>query len=329
MDEFFVICERALTMDVRDSEEAEKLLQSDPDNVDLRAALIAYYGQHRTEDSSLDKGRVYHVLWMIEHHPEHSVLCRPRVWADIDHEKYPDEYHQAVLLYMQHTKSSQASTQTLLNASDLLSKTNLGSAICLAQRADSREANNEEVAWSLATLFHQATVEKGKVGDTDSVHSAIKYYEKCRSLSTNVDLQITCLSAIAQLYCLLKDGESAYGYLAQLSAAIQSIGSYDDSPLPSQLYFTLKGILDLRNDKVCSASDCLHALCQLLIGATATPGFIPITDLPQAMLDANEIEPVLEYLTCYKEYNDSRVVDQCMALIRNGERPDLRQHLRE
>src|SRR5215472_7745745 len=62
-----------------DADKIEVDLQSHPDDLNLRVQLLRYYAQQGAQSAGRVKPlRRRHVLWMVENHPEHSVLSE---WA--------------------------------------------------------------------------------------------------------------------------------------------------------------------------------------------------------------------------------------------------------
>ena len=57
----------------------EANLKTQPDSVDLHISLIREYFRLSGQDSSAEDARVHHVLWLLEHHPEHKFLLEPAV----------------------------------------------------------------------------------------------------------------------------------------------------------------------------------------------------------------------------------------------------------
>src|SRR5450631_3381255 len=66
----------------------EAQLAKQPDNIDLRSNLIREYFRLSRQDPGAEQARVVHVLWMVTHRPEASVMGEPTVTVSRPGEGY-------------------------------------------------------------------------------------------------------------------------------------------------------------------------------------------------------------------------------------------------
>src|SRR5258708_1606895 len=66
----------------------EAQLKKQPDNIDIRSKLIREYFRLSRQDLGAEKSRVAHILWMVAHRPEASVMGEPVVTVSAPGEEY-------------------------------------------------------------------------------------------------------------------------------------------------------------------------------------------------------------------------------------------------
>ncbi len=121
--------------------ELERKSQKRPDDWKLHATLLGYWSRRGAADPEQAKpARARHLLWLIEHRPDASVLSYPQA-ATVNLEGHPladqETFAQAKALWMQHLE--RASSVTLLHAAVFLSHQDPPAAYEILSRLPSRD----------------------------------------------------------------------------------------------------------------------------------------------------------------------------------------------
>lgn len=68
-------------------EALESSLTEDPENIEARLQILAYYQNPARSNESSRQEQFKHTLWIIDHEPEHSVCAWPWMWLGDNHSK--------------------------------------------------------------------------------------------------------------------------------------------------------------------------------------------------------------------------------------------------
>ncbi len=138
----FVAPAQAQQMSAARAQQLEQTIGSAPDDVSARNDLIRYYFPLR-DPASVQK-HAKHVLWMIEHHPEHSVLATPL--GLIDPKLDPEDQAAAARLWDAALKRPVGNPSVLLGAANFFRPTDLPTAQKILSEAFAKYPDNQTVA---------------------------------------------------------------------------------------------------------------------------------------------------------------------------------------
>jgi len=105
------------------AEEIEAHLRTDPEDIEARAKVVAYYFLN-----AIRQPRLNHIFWLIEHHPENEVARMYSVAISPEATVLNDEsdYDRALELWCQQVRLHPENWHVLTNAADFLSRSSRG-----------------------------------------------------------------------------------------------------------------------------------------------------------------------------------------------------------
>jgi tetratricopeptide (TPR) repeat protein len=116
----------------------EAQLQKQPDTIDLRSNLIREYFRLSRQDPDAEKTRVGHVLWMVAHQPEASVMGEPAVTVS----RSGEDYEAVKKAWLAQVNKPGVTPQVLANASNFFRPLEPARSIELLAKARSLEPKN-------------------------------------------------------------------------------------------------------------------------------------------------------------------------------------------
>src|SRR5262249_26370287 len=92
----------------------EAQLEKQPDNIDLRSTLIREYFRLSQQDPAVDKTRARHILWIVTHRPESSIMGEPTVTFS----RRGEEYNAVAKAWLVQINKPDVTPQALANAAN-------------------------------------------------------------------------------------------------------------------------------------------------------------------------------------------------------------------
>jgi hypothetical protein len=127
----------------------EAQLAKQPDNIDLRSNLIREYFRLSRQDPGAEQARVVHVLWMVTHRPEASVMGEPTVTVSRPGEGY-DAVEKAWLVQV---NKPGVTPQVLANAANFFRPLDLARSFELLAKARELEPKNQMWTVMLGEMY--------------------------------------------------------------------------------------------------------------------------------------------------------------------------------
>jgi TonB family protein len=144
-------------LSAEDAEKLEQRLQADPEDLEARAPLLAYYLLKVTqepESARFREARRRHILWLIEHHPESemAVLSEASL-SEAGPAADPEGRQQATELWRKQADQHASDPRILGNAAGYFQWIDRRAAIELLKRAQQADPNNKQWSRRLGGLY--------------------------------------------------------------------------------------------------------------------------------------------------------------------------------
>jgi len=310
---------------------AEEKLQSDPDNLTLRAALIRYYFRamlaSRKED--IEAKREPHIFWLIEHHPDSRLAGSPEARIDpIGFMGSVDSYQHGKELWLAQAEKHPDSARVLENAAAFVSLHERKLGRELLEKALALDPTNLQAASLLAQSYDHERMY------TQSPEEKVALSQKALSIRERA---LDRAQGPARFYALadaateaLEAGETAKAeqYAVELLQSAKEYRrgwNYGNAIHKGHI---ILGRIALRRDDIEGAK-------QHLLAAGETPGspqlnsFGPNMTLAKELLEKGERDTVAAYLeSCSKFWKMGK--DQLqgwIATVKSGGIPDFGANL--
>ncbi len=127
----------------------EAQLKKQPDNIDIRSKLIREYFRLSRQDLGAEKSRVAHILWMVAHRPEASVMGEPVVTVSAPGE----EYTSVEKAWLAQINRPDVTPQVLANAANFFRPLEPARSVKLLEKARSLKPNEQMWTFMLGELY--------------------------------------------------------------------------------------------------------------------------------------------------------------------------------
>jgi hypothetical protein len=263
------------------AEELEGELRKTPEKIDARLILIGYYSVNTRTNTDHARLRE-HVLWMIQHHPEHPATAEPSL-RDL-----PDDHDgnaQILDLWTKNIESHPDDLAVMKDAEKFFFSKDPAEADQLIHQISAREPDNRQWPTELAQLYRMSGIPGENIGDPAA--GAIESYKRVLELTTAPAARQTLAGDMAQDAFKVGDLPAA--------AALAKIYLQGQDRAAPQRANTILGRVALRSNDIPGAEQYLFASA----GPAAERDIAvsgPILILAKELLEKGERDAVLGYL---------------------------------
>ena len=147
----------------QDSERAEQELAANPGDLKLRTDLIVYYYRFAfwpaVDEAALQR-RVEHILWLVEHHPEATILGKPEGMVEHagDRRANAAAHAKAGAIWRKHTANAGAAAAVMANAGYFFRLTDREFGATLLTRALRLKPDESAYSEALGLLYAEAAL---------------------------------------------------------------------------------------------------------------------------------------------------------------------------
>lgn len=264
------------------ADELEADLKKTPDKIDDRLLLIGYYSWNGHE--GLDKLKLrWHVLWMVQNHPEHPATAEPTL-RDLADDR--DGNNQILDLWQRNLESRGNDLAVIKNAEKFFFSKDPAVADLLIHRIAERDPSNAQWPAELAQLYRMFGIPGENIEDHGA--RALEEYNRVLALTQNPAARRTLSGDMA-------DAAFKIGDLPGAAELARVYLKSSDRPAVQRAN-TILGRVALRENDIPSAK-------RYLLDSAADPGASrdiglsgPILVLAKELIERGERDAVLEYL---------------------------------
>lgn len=299
----------------------ERELQKNPDDLDIRCKVLAYYIFNTRRRSPEGRAaRAKHILWIIEHHPEARIARFPDASSDAFRDR--TNYGKAKELWLKQVEKNPTNPAILGNAGVFFLMRDRARAEELLSKAQDLEPENSEWAQHLGHLYSLNTYRSG----TGVARKALKAFEQALK-HMSPDKRYYLLVDLAKAAFTAGELEKARKYASELlDRAVEQrpIGNYGNAVHHGNL---ILGRVALAEGKVEEAET-------YLLRAGKTPGsptlnsFGPKMQLALELLQQGRKKAVIEYLKLCGKFWKRYEIDDWIAEIEKDLIPGFGGNLR-
>lgn len=296
----------------------EAALAKDAEDLETRIQLIGYYNAQRHGALEARSTHAKHVLWLIEHQPEHPLISTPYCRIDTIHR--PTDYSRGKQLLLSHLQSRPNDLNLLANAANYFTLQDKNLGIDLLNRGSVLEPGNPY--WH-ERLGHQyklmRTAALSQVQQDEYARKSFESFERAYETASELT-KSRLLAYVAQSALAAGELEKA-GQYARL--ALRQGDDFGDHHFAGH---TILGQIALTKDDVASAKDHLLQSAQV-DGSPVLDSFGPNMSLAKELIERGETESVLAFFESCGRFWKSDNVDKWAAQVREGRMPDFGANL--
>lgn len=313
---------RSLDLSADDAKALEEKLTKNPQDIDSRIALLAFYLTERHNASAAAKRQREHVLWMIENAPDRSITGTPICEFGPDDD--PEAFDKAVQLWHQQIDRMPANPVVLNNAANFVMHVDRKSAVAFLERAKQASPNDPRWPSQLGSLYMFGPDDNQK----QNAATAFKEFELAEQLTPDPQEKWHLMNDLAKAAFLAGEYDHAIAWAQQsITAAAQYPKDWNYGNAIHHGNITVGRVALQRND-IATAKQSLLAAGKTR-GSPQLNSFGPSMTLASELLARGERETVLEYLQLCKNFwrmNDGRL-DAWTNAIKTGKAPDFNPNL--
>ena len=309
---------RGMRLTQPEADALEKTLEQQPDELEARSILAAYYMLNGFNSTKAAERHATHVLWIIKEHPDAPIAGKPACWLDRDLDT--GAYSKAATLWEEQVKANPQDARVLGNAALFLLRSESDKAESYLTKARALEPENPEWPEKLGHLF---ALRSRKMSETDieAAKKSLDAYETALGKTAGLK-RYYMLADVAKLAVRAKAFDKARAYATELlSSAVEGLPDWNYG---NAVHFgnLVLGHVALEEGRIAAAEE--H-----LILAGETPGspqlnsFGPNMSLALGLLKHGQKETVIEYLKLCRAFWKKKRLDTWIAQIERGETPDF------
>ena len=310
----------------------EDELKGNPGSIALHENILACYfrAEHKfplnsEERKALENVRAEHLLWYIQHAPEHTNLGPPEsVIAQWDTEDYVRLKHE----WMRQVQDHPGNANVLVNAARFMGFEEQDEAFELASKAYAADPKNLQAVRFLAYLYERK-MEYGKSElKTQMASQALQFREREFDATPKKTDSFLCdlLNRLAVDAFEADDNVVAQKYAEELLQHVPQQGQYDCGTL--HYGNLILGRIALKNGNIGEAKSRLLEAGRIA-GSASLDSFGPNMMLAKELLEKGQREVVLQYFDECADFwkHDHGKLDEWRAVIRGGGTPDFGANL--
>lgn len=203
--------------------DAERDVEKNPDQIDQRFRLAAYYWRNQFHSDVSKDAHVRHVLWFIQNKPASQEAGS--VYVRLDHILQPRGYGQAEKLWLEHLQRDEKNIAIITNAAAFFTIANMDRTIDLYKKACALEAENPEWAERLGHAYELQSKAMGKEAGTATAKLALEAYESALKKRSGIR-RYYLLSHAAKAALAAEEFEKARTFANELlDAAVEQGGA--------------------------------------------------------------------------------------------------------
>ncbi|HBL47086.1 MAG TPA: RNA polymerase subunit sigma-24 [Planctomycetaceae bacterium] len=269
----------------------EKQVKENPKDSEARVKLLGYYFTKQFADAAARKAKQENVLWLIENEPQSKIMGSP--FGQMDAILDGEAYTRGKQAWEKQLKAQPDNLKLLDHAANYLMLHDRDLAKQLLEKAQKLDAENPQWARDLGQLYSLDMQSSSSLkAQKDAAAKALQQLEIAYQLSAN-HAKDALLTSLAKAALGAGDTEKARQY-AELM--LNQVGS--DWNSGNKVHYA-----NITLGKIALAEGNMEAAKQYLIKAGKTKGspqlnsFGPDFSLAKALLEKDQKEVVLEYLT--------------------------------
>lgn len=306
-----------------DSENLEKKIKADPNDLPSRIQLLGYYFLKAYKSDSARKARQEHILWIIQNRPDAAIAGLP--YAGLDPVLDKKAYQEARKSWLSQVETYKKNTTVLRNAANFFFIHDKNLTENLIKKAQALEPDNPE--WP-KLLGHLYSLHKSRTSKKESTMASLKQLEAAFSLTPEERNKFYLLADLAKTAFMAGEFVKAEEYSTELlnkAAKYKNDWNYGNAIHHGNLVI---GRLALRSGDIDKAKD-------YLIRAGETPGspqlnsFGPNMTLAKELLEKGEREIVIQYFElCSKFWKGHKdKLENWITIVRDGGIPEFGANL--
>jgi hypothetical protein len=296
----------ALEGEAADAAEAarlESLLTTAPADIETRTKLLGYYSQRSFLDANARRRRTVHILWVIRHRPEASIVGSP--FCLIHRSLDAEGYRKAKALWSKHVRQKTGNTAVLANAARFYTSDDSKSAIAILKRLQRMQPRNPDWRERLGHIYHlQSGIWAGLKRNRAAAKRALEQWEIALSLQKTDRFRFYLLTHMAPIAVDAGAPSKAARYAGKLLAYASKLGKDWNHGNALHHAHSALGRVALRKKRIADASRHLLASARTK-GSPQLNSFGPTFDLASELLALGEGKTVIQYLGLCRKFWDS------------------------
>lgn len=297
--------------------ELEKALAKNPDDLETVAKLIGFYSKGMFFDKEMQKKHAELALGIFKNYPSHPLAGSSQ--TDIYRRMWPESYAKAHKIWTDHLENSPENPRIIQNASNFFETSSPDEAQELLERGRKLEPKN--VFWpnQLGNLYARRRIGNSDPNPLESAKKELAYFEEVLILTNNKSVYFMDCGNAA-FYA--EDYKKARMYAEKALASEQGKRNWNTGNNIHKGNCIL-GLIALKSGNKQTAKSYLLAAGKCG-GSPQLNSFGPNMTLASALYDAGKKKAVKDYLKLVKTFWEPKTIDEMLALIKDGQKPEFK-----